>query len=188
MTEIKQTMAEVQAEARRCLYCVDAPCQQGCPAGVDVAQFIRHLRYADVKSAKRVIKTANPLGGICGTLCPSENLCQKNCTMNYCGAPIHIRDLQKFACANAAYTPELAPASGKKAAVVGAGPAGLGCAAMLARWTCLKRTRLPPAWWRAKFRPSALTPPWWKTIWPSFRASASTSTTTRPSRPRSWKS
>ena len=77
MTEIKQTMAEVQAEARRCLYCVDAPCQQGCPAGVDVAQFIRHLRYADVKSAKRVIKTANPLGGICGTLCPSENLCQK---------------------------------------------------------------------------------------------------------------
>lgn len=133
MTEIKQTMAEVQAEARRCLYCVDAPCQQGCPAGVDVAQFIRHLRYADVKSAKRVIKTANPLGGICGTLCPSENLCQKNCTMNYCGAPIHIRDLQKFACANAAYTPELAPASGKKAAVVGAGPAGLGCAAMLAR-------------------------------------------------------
>lgn len=132
MTEIKQTMAEVQAEARRCLYCVDAPCQQGCPAGVDVAQFIRHLRYADVKSAKRVIKTANPLGGICGTLCPSENLCQKNCTMNYCGAPIHIRDLQKFACANAAYTPELAPASGKKAAVVGAGPAGLGCAAMLA--------------------------------------------------------
>ena len=133
MTEIKQTMAEVQAEARRCLYCVDAPCQQGCPAGVDVAQFIRHLRYADVKSAKRVIKTANPLGGICGTLGPSETLCQKNCTMNYCGAPIHIRDLQKFACANAAYTPELAPASGKKAAVVGAGPAGLGCAAMLAR-------------------------------------------------------
>ena len=133
MTEIKQTMAEVQAEARRCLYCVDPPCQQGCPAGVDVAQFIRHLRYADVKSAKRVIKTANPLGGICGTLCPSENLCQKNCTMNYCGEPIRIRDLQKFACANAAFAPELAPASGKKAAVVGAGPAGLGCAAMLAR-------------------------------------------------------
>lgn len=133
MTEIKQTMADVQAEAKRCLYCVDAPCRKGCPAGVDVAQFIRHLRYEDVKSAKRVIKTANPLGGICGTLCPSENLCQKNCTMNYCGAPIRIRDLQKFACANAAYAPELAPASGKKAAVVGAGPAGLGCAAMLAR-------------------------------------------------------
>lgn len=133
MSEIKQTLAAVQAEAKRCLYCVDAPCQQGCPAGVDVAQFIRHLRYADVKSAKRVIKTANPLGGICGTLCPSENLCQKNCTMNYCDAPIHIRDLQKFACANAAFRPELAPANGKKVAVVGAGPAGLGCAAILAR-------------------------------------------------------
>ncbi len=48
MTEIKQTMADVQAEAKRCLYCVDAPCQKGCPAGVDVAQFIRHLRYADL--------------------------------------------------------------------------------------------------------------------------------------------
>lgn len=133
MSEIKQNLADVQAEAKRCLYCVDAPCQQGCPAGVDVAQFIRHLRYADIKSAKRVIKTANPLGGICGTLCPSENLCQKNCTMNYCGAPIHIRDLQKFACANAAFKPELAPANGKKVAVVGAGPAGLGCTAILAR-------------------------------------------------------
>ncbi len=133
MTGIKQTMAEIQAEAKRCLYCVDAPCQQGCPAQVDVAQFIRHLRYGDVKSAKRVIKDANPLGGICGTLCPSENLCQKACTMNYCDMPIRIRDLQKFACANASYTPELAESNGKQVAVVGAGPAGLGCAAVLAR-------------------------------------------------------
>lgn len=132
MSEINQTLKDIQAEARRCLYCVDAPCQKGCPASVDAAQFIRHLRYADVKSAKRVIKQANPLGGICGTLCPSENLCQKNCTMNRCGAPIHIRDLQKFACANASYTPALAELNGKKVAVVGAGPAGLGCAAALA--------------------------------------------------------
>ena len=132
MSEIKQTLKEVQAEAKRCLYCVDAPCQKGCPANVDVAQFIRHLRYEDIKSAKRVIKSANPLGGICGTLCPSEKLCQKNCTMNHCDAPIHIRDLQKFVCANADYTPELAALNGKKVAVVGAGPAGLACAASLA--------------------------------------------------------
>ncbi len=132
MSAINQTLKDIQAEARRCLYCVDAPCQKGCPASVDVAQFIRHLRYADVKSAKRVIKQANPLGGICGTLCPSEELCQKNCTMGRCGAPIHIRDLQKFACANAAYSPVLPEANGKKVAVVGAGPAGLGCAAALA--------------------------------------------------------
>lgn len=133
MSGIKQTLKEVQAEAKRCLYCVDAPCQKGCPASVDVAQFIRHLRYEDIKSAKRVIKDANPLGGICGTLCPSENLCQKNCTMNYCDAPIHIRDLQKFVCANASYEPVLAALNGKKVAVVGAGPAGLGCAASLAK-------------------------------------------------------
>ena len=48
---IKQTFGEIQEEAKRCLYCVDAPCQKGCPANVDVAQFIRHLRYGDVKSA-----------------------------------------------------------------------------------------------------------------------------------------
>ncbi len=132
MSAINQTLKDIQAEARRCLYCVDAPCQKGCPASVDVAQFIRHLRYADVKSAKRVIKQANPLGGICGTLCPSEELCQKNCTMGRCGAPIHIRDLQKYACANASYSPALPQPNGKRVAVVGAGPAGLGCAAALA--------------------------------------------------------
>lgn len=77
MTEIKQTMAEVQAEARRCLYCVDAPCQQGCPAGVDVAQFIRHLRYADVKSAKRVIKTANPRAAFAARCAPAKTCARK---------------------------------------------------------------------------------------------------------------
>lgn len=129
---IKQTFGEIQEEAKRCLYCVDAPCQKGCPAHVDVAQFIRHLRYGDVKSAKRVIKEANPLGGICASLCPSENLCQKNCTRNHWGTPVHIRDLQKYACANGQYNPVLAPLNGKKVAVIGAGPAGLSCAAALA--------------------------------------------------------
>ena len=128
---IKQTFGEIQEEAKRCLYCVDAPCQKGCPANVDVAQFIRHLRYGDVKSAKRVIKEANPLGGICASLCPSENLCQKNCTRNRCGTPVHIRDLQKFACANGQYRPVLAPLNGKKVAVIGAGPAGITIAILL---------------------------------------------------------
>ena len=59
MSAINQTLKDIQAEARRCLYCVDAPCQKGCPASVDVAQFIRHLRYADVKSAKREIGRAH---------------------------------------------------------------------------------------------------------------------------------
>lgn len=77
MTEIKQTMADVQAEAKRCLYCVDAPCQKGCPAGVDVAQFIRHLRYEDVKSAKRVIKTGKPAGRASAARCAPVKICAR---------------------------------------------------------------------------------------------------------------
>ena len=132
MSVIKQTFKEVQSEAKRCLYCVDPPCQKGCPASVDCAQFIRHLRYGDIKSAKKVIMDANPLGNICGILCPYEELCQKNCTMQQMDAPIHIRDLQRFSCENADYVRELSDLNGKKVAVVGAGPAGLGCAATLA--------------------------------------------------------
>ena len=77
MTEIKQTMADVQAEAKRCLYCVDAPCQKGCPAGVDVAQFIRHLRYADVKSAKRVIKQQTRWAAFAARCAPAKICARK---------------------------------------------------------------------------------------------------------------
>ena len=146
---IKQTFGEIQEEAKRCLYCVDAPCQKGCPANVDVAQFIRHLRYGDVKSAKRVIKEANPLGGICASLCPSENLCQKNCTRNRCGTPVHIRDLQKFACANGQYRPVLAPLNGKKVAVIGAGPHWRPWGMRRMSW---KRIQMPQGLYPVKFR------------------------------------
>lgn len=133
MSKILQNFADVQTEAKRCLYCVDPPCQRACPAFVNAGQFIRHLRFGDLKSAKRVIKRANPLGGVCGTLCPSEELCEGACTMNKRGAPIRIRELQKFVCANADYTPDILPPNGRIVAAVGAGPAGLACAAMLAR-------------------------------------------------------
>ena len=54
---IKQTFGEIQEEAKRCLYCVDAPCQKGCPANVDVAQFIRHLRYGAVSYTHLTLPT-----------------------------------------------------------------------------------------------------------------------------------
>lgn len=133
MSGIKQEMQWIQKEAGRCLYCVDAPCIKGCPVSVNVPQFVRSLRYGDVKSAAKIIKDSNPFGGVCGDLCPSEELCQKNCTLNCSGSPMKIRELQKYVCANAAYTPELPEANGKKVAIIGAGPSGLACAAMLSR-------------------------------------------------------
>lgn len=133
MSGIKQEMQWVQQEAGRCLYCVDAPCMKGCPAQVNVPQFIRALRYGDLRSAVKYIKNANPFGSVCGDLCPSEKLCQKNCTLNCSDNPIRIRDLQKYVCDNTEYKPVMAEAKCKKVAVIGAGPAGLACAAMLSR-------------------------------------------------------
>jgi len=130
--KVTQELQFIRAEAERCLYCVDAPCHEGCPAGIRVSQFIRHLRYGDMKSAKRVIKDANPMGGICGYLCPSEELCQKQCTLGKCDESIRIRELQKYVCDNADYKPETKEAAAGRVAVVGGGPAGLSCAVELA--------------------------------------------------------
>lgn len=132
MTKIKQELQWTKKEANRCLYCVDAPCAKGCPAAIDVPQFIRHLRYGNIKSAKEVIMSANPFGTICGTLCPSEKLCEKECVLNArVESPIHIRDLQKFICENAEYERPIAKSNDKKVAIVGAGPASLSCASEL---------------------------------------------------------
>ena len=132
MVKIKQDLHWVKQEAKRCLYCLDAPCTKGCPTSIDIPQFIRHLRYGNVQSAKDEIMTANPLGTICGTLCPSEKFCEKECVLNSELNPIHIRDLQKFACENAEYKlPSKVKKNDKKIAVIGAGPASLGCATKL---------------------------------------------------------
>ncbi len=134
MKAIKQDLCFVINESSRCLYCVDAPCAKQCPASIDIPQFIRHLRFSDIKSAKKVIKDANPFGGICGYICPSEELCQGKCVYNKVGVPIKIRELQKFVCDNNDYkichTPAL---NGKKVAIIGAGPAGISCAVELGK-------------------------------------------------------
>lgn len=132
MNQLKQELHTMQSEARRCLYCVDAPCRAACPAGVDPSQFIRHLRYGDLKSAKAEIKKANVLGSVCGSLCPAGELCQKACTLNGSGAPIRIRELQKFCCENATWQAPTGNPTGKRVAIVGGGPAGLACAVELA--------------------------------------------------------
>jgi len=120
-------------EASRCLFCEDAPCIKGCPAHIKIPQFIRLIRWNDMKGAKKVIKDDNCLGGLCAYLCPSEELCQEHCVCKKTELPIHIAALQKYTCDNADYIFKVNndDLKNKKIAIIGAGPAGISCAVEL---------------------------------------------------------
>ena len=130
-------LTQALAEADRCLLCHDAPCSKECPAQTDPAAFIRKLRLRNLKGAARTIKTNNILGGACGVLCPTSRLCQKGCSASGIGRPVDIGGIQRFLVENARAhgwsLVEKGPARKEKVAVVGSGPAGLSCAAELAR-------------------------------------------------------
>ncbi len=132
---------DVLLEADRCLACggpyAVAPCTSACPAQVDVPGFIDALASDDVLTAAETIFTANPLGGSCARVCPVEVLCEGACVLAHEGRPpIRIAALQRYA-ADWALEHDVplrsrgAP-TGRHVAVVGAGPAGLACAAELA--------------------------------------------------------
>jgi glutamate synthase (NADPH/NADH) small chain len=134
------TSAQAVLEAERCLYCFDAPCATACPTSIDVPSFIKRISDGNLRGAARAILESNPLGGMCARVCPTENLCEAVCVRNTQeeGKPVAIGRLQRHAvdALMQSTQPQIfkrgAP-SGKKVAVVGAGPAGLACAYTLAR-------------------------------------------------------
>jgi len=130
-------MGQAIAEADRCLLCHDAPCSRGCPAETDPAAFIRKLRFRNMTGAVRTIKTNNILGGACGVLCPTAQLCEKECSATGIGQPIAIGRIQRFLVEHAHETGfqvvEKKDPRSEKVAVVGSGPGGLSCAAELAK-------------------------------------------------------
>ncbi|WP_437332992.1 FAD-dependent oxidoreductase [Sorangium sp. So ce394] len=133
----RYTEAEAIAEANRCLYCVDAPCVRACPTSIDIPSFIRKIATGQVKGAARTILTANLLGQSCGQACPVEVLCAGDCVYNAWGRePIAIGRLQRYAVESAlARDPRLfraKPPTGKRVALVGAGPASIAAAGYLA--------------------------------------------------------
>ena len=123
--------------ADRCYFCADAPCTTACPSSIDVPLFIRQIATGSVQAAAKTILSQNILGGICARVCPTETLCEGACVREAAeGKPVEIGLLQRFATdtvQQAGLHPFVrAPESGKRVAVVGAGPAGLACAHRLA--------------------------------------------------------
>ncbi len=125
-------------EADRCHFCHDAPCVEACPTGIDIPGFIRKISTDNIRGAAIDILSENIMGGACARVCPVEILCQRACVRTAQERlPVEIGRLQRYATdwlMDAGVQPfERAPPSGRKVAVVGAGPAGLACAHGLAR-------------------------------------------------------
>jgi glutamate synthase (NADPH/NADH) small chain len=125
------------AASSRCHYCYDAPCVQACPTSIDIPGFIRKIGNGNLKGAAVDILSANPLGGMCARVCPTEILCEGACVRNHQDdKPVAIGALQRHATdwAMARGEPLFTRAAdtGRHIAVIGAGPAGLACAHRLA--------------------------------------------------------
>jgi len=133
------TAAQAVVEANRCLFCLDAPCITACPTGIDIPQFIRKIATGNVRGSAKTIFDSNILGMSCSRVCPVEVLCVGDCVYNRMGqAPIQIGKLQRYA-TDTAFTAgyeyyEAGPPTGKKVALIGAGPASLACAHRLRRF------------------------------------------------------
>ncbi|MBF0104239.1 MAG: FAD-dependent oxidoreductase [Deltaproteobacteria bacterium] len=131
------TLQDAIKEAGRCLLCFDAPCSKGCPAGTDPAKFIRQIRFENFKGAARTIRNNNILGTTCSHICPVEKLCEQKCSALALEDPINIAGLQRFACEYGKTfeieSLEAQPKTRGKIAVIGSGPAGMSCAAELAK-------------------------------------------------------
>lgn len=125
-------------EANRCIFCYDAPCTKSCPTGINVPKFIKQITTDNIKGSAHTIFVSNIFGGGCSRVCPVEKLCEGACVYNLMHEePIAIAKLQRYATEDAIEEKwkifERKPATGKKVAVVGAGPAGLSCAHVLSR-------------------------------------------------------
>ncbi len=129
---------QAQVEASRCLECKDPTCVRGCPVGIDIRGFVTSIREGQFEEAIRIIKQDNALPAVCGRVCPQESQCEQVCVVGRKHEPVAIGRLERFAADwerdhGEVRIPEIAPATGKRVAVVGSGPAGLTVAGELAK-------------------------------------------------------
>jgi glutamate synthase (NADPH/NADH) small chain len=119
-----------QLEASRCLQCKKPKCIEGCPVEIDISAFVKLISEGDFAGAARKLKERNSLPAVCGRVCPQEDQCEKLCIVGKKDEPVAIGRLERFAAdwereKGEIRIPEKPPATGKKVAVVGAGPGGL---------------------------------------------------------------
>ncbi|WP_367161195.1 NAD(P)-dependent oxidoreductase (plasmid) [Kozakia baliensis] len=132
------TVEQARVEADRCFFCYDAPCIEACPTGIDIPKFIKAIATRNLKGSAKTILESNILGGSCARVCPTEILCEQKCVHNTReeGQPIRIGALQRHATdwqmEHGGQPFTRAPATGRRIAIIGAGPAGLACAHRLA--------------------------------------------------------
>jgi glutamate synthase (NADPH/NADH) small chain len=131
------TLEMAVAEAERCVECAKPRCVLGCPVGIDIPAFVAALSRRDVEGSYRILKDANALPAVCGRVCPQEIQCEAGCIVGRKKEPLAIGRLERFVADYAMGRdwdqPVPVEPSGKKAAIIGAGPAGLACAGDLAK-------------------------------------------------------
>ena len=128
---------EALVASDRCYFCHDAPCITACPTAIDIPLFIRQIATGTPDAAAKTIFAQNIMGGMCARVCPTEQLCEEACVREAAeGKPVEIGRLQRFATdslmSKGVHPFTRAPSTGRRVAVVGAGPAGLACAHRLA--------------------------------------------------------
>lgn len=132
------TPEEAVGEASRCLSCLRPACRTGCPVEVDIPSFIKLVKEGKFIEAAWKIKEKNALPAVCGRVCPQEIQCESQCIMGKKGEPIAIGNLERFVAdyergSGEITVPEKPEPTGRKVAIIGAGPGGLTCAADLIR-------------------------------------------------------
>jgi len=131
------TEEQALAEASRCITCPNPGCVKGCPVELDIPAFIKLIKEKKYDEAILKVKEKNSLPAICGRVCPQEEQCQKLCVMGKKGEPVSIGRLERFVAdlelQRTVTVPPLANPTGKRVAIIGAGPAGLTAAADLAK-------------------------------------------------------
>ena len=132
------TPAMAQLEASRCVQCKKPKCVIGCPVRVAIPDFLEQVAKGDFLEAARIVKESNALPAVTGRVCPQDDQCEKHCVIGIKGEPLAIGKLERFVADyehlhQEVNTIETAPPTGKKIAIIGAGPAGLAAASDLAK-------------------------------------------------------
>lgn len=128
---------DINEIASYCLNCKTKPCQSGCPLGNDIPEFIKNVKDGNIEQAYNVLSKTTVLESVCGRICPHMNQCMGKCVRGIKSNPVNIGALEAFvgdkAVENEYSMSDLKAVDQKKVAVIGSGPAGLTCAAFLAR-------------------------------------------------------